>query len=129
MPDGTLNNADIPPPPPNVFINHFVPKGLYRVSGNSSHIQALSLECNTDVGLVDLKRVNDINNCTGLMKLYFRELADPVFTDRQVVNACTRKNAHAVLLYLAPVLCNGKASCEAPSPTRSKCAKMKRSVA
>jgi len=55
--------------------------GIYRVSGNSSHIQALSLECNTDVGLVDLKRVPDVNNCTGLMKLYFRELADPVYTE------------------------------------------------
>jgi hypothetical protein len=56
--------------------------GIYRVSGNSSHIQALSLECNADVGGLDLHRTNDVNNVTGLMKLYFRELADPVFTDR-----------------------------------------------
>eukprot|EP00039_Didymoeca_costata_P002118 m.57628 g.57628 ORF g.57628 m.57628 type:complete len:750 (+) comp11121_c0_seq1:236-2485(+) len=59
---------------------HLREQGIYRVSGNNSLIQKLSLRCNEDVTTFDLT-TNDIHAVTGLLKLYFRELTEPVFTD------------------------------------------------
>ena len=46
-----------------------------------------------DMSKVDLNTVDDVHAATGLLKLYFRELAEPLFTDDLyddfVLNACT----------------------------------------
>ncbi|KAL7748189.1 Rho GTPase-activating protein 15 [Sorochytrium milnesiophthora] len=56
-------------------------EGIYRLSGNSSSIQHLRLAFNDDKP-VDLSHpeYDDINVITGTLKLYFRELADPLLT-------------------------------------------------
>ncbi|KAJ3396278.1 hypothetical protein HDU92_003535 [Lobulomyces angularis] len=54
--------------------------GIYRLSGTSSNIQKIKgLFCND--GEVNLsEQSEDIHDFTGLLKLYFRELPDPLFT-------------------------------------------------
>eukprot|EP00053_Salpingoeca_punica_P019710 m.201552 g.201552 ORF g.201552 m.201552 type:complete len:753 (-) comp17707_c0_seq2:1672-3930(-) len=56
-------------------------QGIYRLSGNASQIQRLVGKCNEDVFSLDLAN-EDLHCVTGLLKLYFRELSDPVFTER-----------------------------------------------
>ncbi|XP_020497451.2 rho GTPase-activating protein 12-like isoform X1 [Labrus bergylta] len=55
--------------------------GLYRVSGNLAVIQKLRFAVNHDekVNLVDSKW-EDIHVTTGALKMYFRELPEPLFT-------------------------------------------------
>eukprot|EP00045_Choanoeca_perplexa_P013652 m.155342 g.155342 ORF g.155342 m.155342 type:complete len:858 (-) comp16412_c0_seq1:1106-3679(-) len=55
--------------------------GVYRVSGNASDVQTYVAEANKDVNSVDIANVNDVHVATGLLKLYFRELDEPAFTD------------------------------------------------
>eukprot|EP00158_Paraphelidium_tribonemae_P008092 Partr_v1_DN28472_c1_g1_i1_m41174 putative rho GTPase activating protein len=57
-------------------------QGIYRLSGNASTIQKLRYQYNEDVLSVDLanEEWSDINVVTGTMKLYFRELQDPLLT-------------------------------------------------
>ena len=64
-----------------VIDQHLHEMGIYRVSGNASHIQQLSVQCNENMKELDLSRTCDVHTLTGLLKLYFRELADPIFTD------------------------------------------------
>lgn len=61
--------------------NYLAETGIYRLSGNSSHIQKLAVKCNEDVFSADIHEARDLNVVTGLLKLYFRELAEPLFTD------------------------------------------------
>ena len=56
-------------------------RGIYRVSGNSADVQALKRECDADVFSAQIATANEVHTVTGLLKLYFRELADPLFTD------------------------------------------------
>ncbi|PVV04749.1 hypothetical protein BB560_000743 [Smittium megazygosporum] len=54
-------------------------EGVYRISGQSSVIQKLKTEFDFDSHAVDLKEngfFGDINNVTGVLKLYFRELPE-----------------------------------------------------
>ncbi|KAK0155973.1 Breakpoint cluster region protein [Merluccius polli] len=56
--------------------------GIYRVSGVATDIQALKAAFdsnNKDVSLV--MREMDVNAIAGTLKLYFRELPEPLFTD------------------------------------------------
>jgi len=64
--------------------------GIYRVSGASGEIQKLkqAFEKNTSDG-VELVKDVDINVVTGLLKLYFRELPEALFTDSLYPNLCT----------------------------------------
>jgi len=55
--------------------------GIYRVNGNASKMQKLAAECNEDVFSVDIANVPDLHAVSGLLKLYFRELQEPLFTD------------------------------------------------
>lgn len=87
--------------------------GLYRLSGTNTHIQRLknefdfSMLCiygyvwNKANYMIDCEEVdlsseenrNDINNITSLLKLWFRELPDPVFprsSYQHFMNAASR---------------------------------------
>lgn len=54
--------------------------GIYRLSGQSTSIQKYKNLYNTNPSEVDLSEENDINVITGLLKLYFRELKNPLLT-------------------------------------------------
>lgn len=58
-----------------------IEQGVYRISGNSSTIQKLVAKANADIASLDLAAVHDIHAITGLLKLYFRELREPIFTE------------------------------------------------
>lgn len=60
---------------------HLHEQGIYRVSGNASLIQRLVVATNADVTKLDLGEVEDVHAVTGLLKLYFRELSEPIFLD------------------------------------------------
>ncbi|KAI7862863.1 Rho GTPase activation protein [Spinellus fusiger] len=56
--------------------------GLYRVSGTNTHIQRLKAAFDRDCSAVNLmseENISDINNITSLLKLWLRELPDPLF--------------------------------------------------
>ncbi|KAF8491785.1 hypothetical protein JB92DRAFT_3005205 [Gautieria morchelliformis] len=58
-------------------------KGIYRLSGTHSKIQKLKELLDRDVGSVDLDSAewtSDINNVASLMKLWLRELPEPLLT-------------------------------------------------
>ncbi|RIA82502.1 Rho GTPase activation protein [Glomus cerebriforme] len=58
-------------------------QGLYRVSGVTSYIQRLKTLFDRNAEMVDLnseEHLADVNNITGVLKLWFRELPDPLFT-------------------------------------------------
>ncbi|OZJ04939.1 hypothetical protein BZG36_02644 [Bifiguratus adelaidae] len=54
--------------------------GIYRLSGPASTIQRLRSAYNHHDPDIDLSKENDINVVTGLLKLYFRELKQPLLT-------------------------------------------------
>ncbi|KAI9230704.1 MAG: hypothetical protein DHS80DRAFT_11991 [Piptocephalis tieghemiana] len=59
-------------------------QGIYRMSGQTSKIKALKALFNRDSDLVDLTQGDwllDINIVSGVLKLYFRELPEPLLTD------------------------------------------------
>ncbi|CAG8574261.1 9732_t:CDS:10, partial [Acaulospora colombiana] len=59
-------------------------QGLYRVSGIQSHIQRLRSLFDKNPETADLfaeeELIADVNNIASLLKLWFRELPDPLFT-------------------------------------------------
>ncbi|KAL1918738.1 uncharacterized protein VTP21DRAFT_2760 [Calcarisporiella thermophila] len=60
-------------------------QGIYRISGTSTEMQKLKQLFDRDAASVDLdneKCTADINNVAGVLKSYFRELPDPLFTKR-----------------------------------------------
>ena len=54
-------------------------EGIFRLSGSSTHIKELR-EAFDRGEEVDLTLVKDEHVVTGLLKLYFRELPEPLFT-------------------------------------------------
>lgn len=56
-------------------------QGIYRLSGNTTDIQRLKAAYNNnEIVNLDDPQWHDINCITGALKLYFRELADPLMT-------------------------------------------------
>jgi hypothetical protein len=59
-------------------------EGIYRTSGNATQIQEIKRLFDRDSGAVDLlrpnKQLNDIHSVASALKLYFRELPDPLLT-------------------------------------------------
>ncbi|KAF8517885.1 RhoGAP-domain-containing protein [Hysterangium stoloniferum] len=58
-------------------------KGIYRISGTHSKIQKLKEKLDRDVDSVDLNSTewtSDINNVTSVLKLWLRELPEPLLT-------------------------------------------------
>lgn len=56
--------------------------GLYRISGTSTQIQRLKSSFDRNCATVDLstdENSSDVNNITSVLKLWFRELPDPLF--------------------------------------------------
>ncbi|RKO91864.1 Rho GTPase activation protein, partial [Blyttiomyces helicus] len=54
--------------------------GVYRVSGTNTLVQKLRTVLDRDAEHVSMDEwVSDIHNVTGVLKLYFRELPDPLF--------------------------------------------------
>jgi len=54
-------------------------EGLFRMSGNSSDISYLKKHLNSG-GCVELSEIENIHNLASLIKMYFRELPDPLMT-------------------------------------------------
>lgn len=57
--------------------------GIYRLSGTTSKIQKLKAKLDADVDSVNLsspENLQDINDITGVLKLWFRELPEPLMT-------------------------------------------------
>ncbi|KAJ3037668.1 hypothetical protein HK097_003435, partial [Rhizophlyctis rosea] len=55
-------------------------QGLYRVSGTSTSVRSLRGVLDRDPQAVDMEQwSSDVHNVTGVLKLYFRELPDPLF--------------------------------------------------
>jgi len=58
--------------------DNIVIEGIYRQNGNMALIQALKVDVEKN-HLEKLKNEANIHNLTGLIKLFFRELKDPLF--------------------------------------------------
>lgn len=54
-------------------------EGVFRLSGSQTQIDKLRAEFNSGV-MVDLRTIADPHTVTGLLKLYFRELPEPLMT-------------------------------------------------
>ncbi|PGH09512.1 hypothetical protein GX51_00617 [Blastomyces parvus] len=61
-------------------------EGIYRLSGNATHIARLKAMFDHDFTQVDFKNpenfFHDINSVAGLLKQFFRELPDPLFMNQ-----------------------------------------------
>ncbi|KAI9689195.1 MAG: hypothetical protein M1822_000933 [Bathelium mastoideum] len=59
-------------------------EGIYRMSGNSNHINKLKSTFDHDSSRVDFRNPesfsHDVNSVAGLLKLFFRDLPDPLLT-------------------------------------------------
>ncbi|GAB7345995.1 hypothetical protein MBLNU457_4769t1 [Dothideomycetes sp. NU457] len=59
-------------------------EGIYRLSGNNTHIQQLKAVFDNDSSRVDFRNPaafhHDVNAVAGLLKQFFRDLPDPLFT-------------------------------------------------
>jgi hypothetical protein len=54
--------------------------GIYRLSGTSSKIQRIKMKFESgDPNPISEEDLSDINNITGVLKLWFRELPNPLF--------------------------------------------------
>ncbi|KAJ3437215.1 rho/rac/cdc gtpase-activating protein [Anaeramoeba flamelloides] len=78
-------------------------EGLFRVSGESNEIKRIKSLYNKDE-IVDLETVQNPHVVTGLLKLFFRELNEPLLTfrlyddfKRAIANTRTNQNIHEKL--------------------------------
>nr|ASF90216.1 hypothetical protein SPAR03590 [Bartheletia paradoxa] len=63
--------------------NGLTSMGIYRLSGTTSVVQKLKAKFDADVNAVDLETdeyLNDVNVVTGVLKLWLRELPEPLLT-------------------------------------------------
>ncbi|EFW18488.1 hypothetical protein D8B26_005261 [Coccidioides posadasii str. Silveira] len=62
-------------------------EGIYRLSGNTLHIQRMKALFDNDSSKVDFTNPenfhHDVNSVAGLLKQFFRELPDPLFTNER----------------------------------------------
>lgn len=84
--------------------------GIYRLSGTSTQIQSLKSSFDRDCAAVNLstdENAGDINNITGLLKLWFRELPDPLFPQssyQHFMNAAKIENDRMRVLGLHTII-------------------------
>ncbi|KAI9701685.1 MAG: hypothetical protein M1820_006313 [Bogoriella megaspora] len=59
-------------------------EGIYRMSGNANHVNKLKALFDHDASRVDFRNpesfYHDVNSVAGLLKLFFRDLPDPLLT-------------------------------------------------
>lgn len=59
-------------------------EGIYRLSGTASHIQTLKSQFDHDSSRIDFRNpaafMHDVNSVATLLKQFFRDLPDPLFT-------------------------------------------------
>ena len=59
-------------------------EGIYRTSGNANHIAQLRAQFDHDSSKIDFRDpenfFHDVNSVAGLLKMFFRDLPDPLFT-------------------------------------------------
>ncbi|KAI1910774.1 Rho GTPase-activating protein [Ophidiomyces ophidiicola] len=74
-------------------------EGIYRLSGNTLHIQRMKALFDNDSSQVDFTNpesfYHDVNSVAGLMKQFFRELPDPLFTNdryQDFINAARKED-------------------------------------
>ncbi|RCH80413.1 hypothetical protein CU098_003343, partial [Rhizopus stolonifer] len=85
-------------------------EGLYRISGTGTHIQRLKSSFDRNCAGVDLttdENTADVNNITGLVKLWFRELPDPLFPQssyQHFMNAAKIENDRMRVLGLHTII-------------------------
>jgi RhoGAP domain/LIM domain/RhoGEF domain len=60
--------------------NNLDTQGLFRLSGSANAIRALHRKIQQDDWRGSNLRGGDVHTCSGLFKLFFREMPDPVFT-------------------------------------------------
>ncbi|EFR02540.1 beta-chimaerin [Nannizzia gypsea CBS 118893] len=62
-------------------------EGIYRLSGNTNHIAHMKSLFDNDSSQVDFTNpesfYHDVNSVAGLLKLFFRDLPDPLFTNER----------------------------------------------
>ncbi|KAM5442497.1 Rho GTPase-activating protein [Microsporum ferrugineum] len=62
-------------------------EGIYRLSGNANHIAHMKSLFDNDSSQVDFTNpesfYHDVNSVAGLLKLFFRDLPDPLFTNER----------------------------------------------
>ncbi|KAK2865438.1 hypothetical protein FQN49_003572 [Arthroderma sp. PD_2] len=62
-------------------------EGIYRLSGNANHITHMKSMFDNDSSQVDFTNpenfYHDVNSVAGLLKLFFRDLPDPLFTNER----------------------------------------------
>ncbi|GAA5810617.1 hypothetical protein MFLAVUS_004040 [Mucor flavus] len=84
--------------------------GLYRVSGTSTQIQRLKSSFDRNCATVDLstdENSSDVNNITNVLKLWFRELPDPLFPQssyQHFMNAAKIENDRMRVLGLHTII-------------------------
>ncbi|KAI8333049.1 Rho GTPase activation protein [Chlamydoabsidia padenii] len=84
--------------------------GIYRLSGTNSQIQKLKAAFDRDCNGINLKSeeyISDINNITSVLKLWFRELPDPLFPRaayQQFLNAAKTDDDNMRILGLHTVI-------------------------
>ncbi|KAJ3041621.1 hypothetical protein HDV00_008897 [Rhizophlyctis rosea] len=85
-------------------------QGLYRVSGTSTSVRSLREALDRDPAGTDMDPyTTDIHNVTGVLKLYFRELPDPLFPRdmyRQFIDAARIDDARHRLITIHELINN-----------------------
>ena len=62
-------------------------EGIYRLSGTASHINTLKSQFDHDSSRIDFRNpaafMHDVNSVASLLKQFFKDLPDPLFTMQQ----------------------------------------------
>ena len=79
-------------------------EGIYRTNGNANHISQLRSRFDHDSSKIDFRDpeafFHDVNSVAGLLKMFFRELPDPLFTEEHysaLIQASSKSNSPASL--------------------------------
>lgn len=82
--------------------------GIYRISGIGSKIQKIKMKFeNGDPNPISEEDLSDINNVTGVLKLWFRELPNPLFprsSYQQFLDAASKVFTVCLILVLIHII-------------------------
>jgi len=80
-------------------------EGIFRLSGHAGHISELKMQIDSGI-FVDLDKIENVHDLSGLFKLFFRELPDPLLTYEYydefsaVLREPKEKHGHALSLII-----------------------------